>query len=764
MASKLAGTIGWVVVGLWVLPSAAMGDGDSSLRWSATSEMRFTDIRAPSDEDFRTGFLDKYQFSADKNNQFPFEIALSRAALDWFGAAETPRIQFRFRSPSSDLSVSGDGPSTGEFFLSQRGDLFARFPGLAADLVYRRSRIDELRLFTNPTGLGSAPFTLFNDGTSGRRRFFVRREQVGGAIHLRPCDLLCDQPKGWLSELNLRGSWEDRSGRRQLRFMLGGGDLIGGGAQTSRWRAVEQDLDQQSVKLGSSLVFSPGGLFTLELAFDHERFRNRSGPFLQSQLTAMDSNIDSASGVLGLGAGTAGLQTLGFIPETSRSTGTARFQTRLWDRRIAIHGGFQLSKLKQIGKLSPLQNLAGLDRNNIFFYSGNLAARGRITEIASVNAFVRFDNRRNRIDRSTVLFNSRDTNFNTQFDPFVAGLRNIDTGAEIVLRPVRAFRFTVGSRAHFTNRALDFLDKPLSSEGILPSVTVIDDDTVTYTVYVKSNARPISGLNLSSELGLRESPKTGYIRELDDVRYGKGRASYALPLSRPVTLSAFANGERGENNDFKMLGETAGTRDRGFDQVRYSYGVTLTGSPTDELSLFGSFFQSRDAQDFNLVRATIPRMDGRDPTVLDLDFFIDAPLEFRTDQTNLVIGGNAQLTRQASANVYYSFTRSKSRFDSINTTSATIANASRIRSDIQSIGTGLSFHLRDGADLSLGYRYDAYHDRAGVNGSAGSATPFRLSTGRHFVTLGVTLTDEFFGGKPPPAGTARAGGRRLALR
>ena len=41
--------------------------------------------------------------------------------------------------------------------------------------------------------------------------------------------------------------------------------------------------------------------------------------------------------------------------------------------------------------------------------------------------------------------------------------------------------------------------------------------------------------------------------DLDDYVYGKLRASYVVPLQRPIVLSAFAQGDRGKNRDFSMV-------------------------------------------------------------------------------------------------------------------------------------------------------------------------------------------------------------------
>ena len=203
------------------------------LEWSSTFELRLRDFDSPADDDDVTGFFDLYEFTRNKDEQPTVDFGLSDFDLDLFGEEETPLIQFRLRSPTSNLNVSGGTFQIDKFFLNQRAELFARFRGLALDVDYRRMRNDEMRVYPNPTDqtgelmLQQAIATRFNDDTSDDDRFYVRRGRIGGELRARPGELFTGERGalgGFLSELAVRGGWEERKGQRQTRYLLGFSD------------------------------------------------------------------------------------------------------------------------------------------------------------------------------------------------------------------------------------------------------------------------------------------------------------------------------------------------------------------------------------------------------------------------------------------------------------------------------------------------------------------------------------------------------------
>jgi hypothetical protein len=632
--------LGVLLAATWFVASVTFADQDLEFEWSGTFELRLQDFESPVDDDDKTGFFDQYEFTRNKDDEPTIEFGLSEFDLDLLGASETPRLQFRLRSPTSDLSVSGGRFAIAESFLNQRGKLYTRLPGLALDLDYRRLRTEELRVFNNAGWL--------TDDTTPDNRFYVRRSRIGGELRLRPRELLTGERgalANFLSEIALRGGVEERKGRRQTR--------------TSFLNQLTSELDQQVRDGGAGLVFNPAGLFTLALDIDHQRFIEDAPP-------------DQGTG-----------QTIAFIPDTDRTTGTLRLNSRV-GKGAVIHGGLQFSSLRQERTRTDAEKLAGQHRNKLFFYSGNFGTDLQLTDTLSLNGFLKFDHRRNQTERDTAFF---DPTLAGQDYPFLERVRRIETGTEFVYRLPHMNRVSLGVRGEWIDRDLDF-----SSPGLTPQNTMVDEDTRTFTAYIKTRLRPALGLNVSGELGYRNSPDTGYIRELDNVGYGRLRVSYTLPLARPVTLSLFGRGETGENHDFNQL------------------------------------------QDFDLW--TNPsRFTGLDFSLLD-------PLDYRARVGTATLGGTIRISDKTDVSLSYSFTRSNWRFESNNATTEIIDGLSRIRSDLQRAQVEVRHWLRDGFRVSGGYRFDKYRDRTDVSTGTGSVDPFSDSTKQHVVTFAVTLNSD----------------------
>ena len=752
------------------------------LDWSSTFQLRLRDFDSPADDDDVTGFFDLHEFTRNKDEQPTVDFGLRDFDLDLFAEEETPLIQFRLRSPTSNLNLSGGTFQIDEFLLNQRAELFARPRGLALDLDYRRMRNDEMRVYPNPTdqngerGFGDGIATRFNDDTSDDDRFFVRRGRIGGELRARPSELFTGQRGaalgGLLSEIAIRGGYEEREGKRQQRYLLGfsdGVDPVPPG--NVLWRGITNDVDQRVSDGGAGLVFTPGGLFTLAFDFDHQRFRNHASTIFQTQINNLDPNIGAGFGFdqIPNTLDDQGLRTVGFIPETDRTTGSVRLNARIGERAV-IHGGLQVSSLDQEGDRTPLQEIAGLRGNKVRFYSANLAADLEITDALSLNAFYKFDHRLNKLPRDTGDPSLRDW---IQVDPFLKRIRQNRAGVELLYRFLPMNTVAVGWRGLWIDRKLEFADafnpdcltatsctlpaRVGPNLAILPDNTVINDKTRMYTLYLRTALRPISGLQFSGEGGYRNAPDTGYSRELDDLRYGQIRTSYVLPLKRPVTLSLFGKAQHGENDDFNLQptrsvfqgGEVERVsippRERDFERDGFSWGATLTGSPCDGVTLFTSVFQHRDNQDIDLFRSTVLRYE--EPfalfnTFVDLDFFKDTTLRYRSDHSTLILGGSYQIAKRTDLSLAYTFTRTNTRLRSDGLTSNTLDGWSRIRSDIHRVQLEIGHWLRNGLRVSFGYSFDQYRDRTQVPTGVGSADPFNPSTHVNTFTVGVTLNSD----------------------
>jgi hypothetical protein len=365
-----------------------------------------------------------------------------------------------------------------------------------------------------------------------------------------------------------------------------------------------------------------------------------------------------------------------------------------------------------------------------------------ILDALSANAFFKYDQRDNDIDRNTALFNGGN---GTQVDEFMRRWERIFAGVEAVYRLNAANRVALGARFESVDRDLQFAQPGFLQ--ILPQNALVSEDSRFYTVYGRTRLRLAPALSVNGEIGYRDAPETAYITDLDDYVYGKLRAAYTVPIELPLTLSLFGQGGSGTSRD---LGFTSGVGNtpagpslrKSFDRTNWLWGVTANAAPTSKIGVFASFFMSQDTQDLDLVLTNLQRYNQPFIPVL----FSDAGrTDYEDQRISLVLGGHYQLTEQTDASASYALTRSDASFDSSTSSSriALIAQNSKVDSYTHVADFQVGHRLRDGMRVLVGYRVQYYDDNTRQPISvASSVRPFDLSNVQHTVTLGVTLTSE----------------------
>jgi hypothetical protein len=353
------------------------------------------------------GLLRSVRVRSEQVERLPAPDRCRRCIARPARSARHAALQFRLESPTSNLGVSGsqiDDP-----FFNQRALLLGRLPGFDLDLRYRRMRTEDTRVFPNTAGAG----LLFDDRSSPNERFEAERTGFDAELRAR-LDELFSSYEGRASrlrdigapELSLRGGYEVRDGDHQLRFLI---------EPTGQWIGLAQPRDQEVGKVGGGLVLAPDRRITLDFDFDHQRFRENESTIVQSALGGGVSPTNN---------------TIGFIPDTDRYTGTARFRSRLAER-AALEGGLQLSVLEQVDDRTPFQHGAGLRDNRLYYSSANFTADVNLIGALSANGYFKFDQRDNDIERNTALFD--DAN-GTQVDEFVHRWTRLLGGIEGVYR------------------------------------------------------------------------------------------------------------------------------------------------------------------------------------------------------------------------------------------------------------------------------------------------------------------------------------------
>jgi hypothetical protein len=182
------------------------------------------------------------------------------------------------------------------------------------------------------------------------------------------------------------------------------------------------------------------------------------------------------------------------------------------------------------------------------------------------------------------------------------------------------------------------------------------------------------------------------------------------------------------------------------------WGLTASTSLPRDVSLFASFFQSRDAQDYDLVTSERVPFNATGQRYLQDQFFIDFvrndPIEYSSDDLSVVAGSAWQATSQTDLGLSYAFTRARTRYDVTGATSAVISQIADIDSSIHRVYFDVGHWVMEGLRVSLGYRWDLYDDFT-YNPNATTTSnlaPFDPSAHQHTVKVGVTITNDLFAG------------------
>ncbi|MBW2420018.1 MAG: hypothetical protein JRH19_15855, partial [Deltaproteobacteria bacterium] len=548
-------------------------------RWSATFIGQYKNMPSPVDDDDVGGWFDQYEFTPNKSSSFPFEIGIRDGDFDLFEGDDTPIFQARLESPTSNLGISGS--QIDQPFFNQRLDVITRLEGIDVDLFYRRIRSEQLRIFPDTQG----PGLVFQDSTGADDRFYRDRTGFWGELRARPYEALgAPQARGsWLApELSLRGGYDRRDGLYQLRVHRD---------PSNEWLGPPLEQDRSVSDVGGGLLVAPGGLLTLTFDFDYEQLRFASPMLTEGDLGYPPPNSS---------------RTVGFVPNSDRSTGTIRFNSRIGGRAV-IEGGFQIGQLEQARELTPNQDFAGLVDNRVRYYGANAALDLQVVRNLSVNAIFKYDRRDNDIQRDTALFNQAN---GSQIDPFLDHWQRFLVGGELELRLPRLGRAGLGVRYEDVSRDLEFALP--GGRRILSENSQIDRDSKIVSLYGRAVARPWRRFRLDAELGYRWAPETGYAAELDDNLYGRIRASYVFLLPRALALSAYVRGGRGENDDFTMVSgqgpnPSGALLPRSYERSNVVAGITASFAPSDPLSLYASFFYGQDNRDTSLDLSTLQR-------------------------------------------------------------------------------------------------------------------------------------------------------------
>ncbi len=374
-------------------------------------------------------------------------------------------------------------------------------------------------------------------------------------------------------------------------------------------------------------------------------------------------------------------------------------------------------------------------------YSAQLSGDVQIVRDVSANAFVKFIYRDHDIDQSTTLFNP--TN-GSQVDEFLETYRRIDMGAEALYRPHRSTRLALGVRMQWIDRDLEFAPAGLGNRVILPQNALVNDETLIWTLFGRADVRPFRGLGIRAELSYQDAPDTGYVTDLGGYVQGNLRATYAVPIALPATVSFHVRGGTGKNSDFSMVSglgpnPPGPSIKRDYERAHWNLGLSSDLLLKKDLSLFASFFYSRDQQSDDLLLSTVQRYFQDS---VPITFRSAGELDFQTDEWGIVLGSQYRFSEQTDLGLSYSFTSAEANYgNSGSARELTLIDDNRVvDAKIHALDFEIRHQLRDGLKVFAGYRLQAYSDGAPKPNSLGSTRqPPSRSDYRHTVSFGFTL-------------------------
>jgi hypothetical protein len=146
------------------------------------------------------------------------------------------------------------------------------------------------------------------------------------------------------------------------------------------------------------------------------------------------------------------------------------------------------------------------------------------------------------------------------------------------------------------------------------------------------------------------------------------------------------------------------SRTKNYERLVWRYDVTATVVPISRLSLFTTFAQFYDDQDFTHLRATNQR---RFPGT---EYFIDSNPDFRSDVKSLSTGGSLAVTKQVDFSAAASLTWTNADYRGPSTTDRVLEEANQIDTRIVTLESDLDYEVVEGLRLGIGYRWQQYQD------------------------------------------------------
>jgi hypothetical protein len=647
-------------------------------------------------------------------------------------------------------------------YFNQKNALYYDPDVIRLDLRHSLYRSQQMKPDNRPDPAAPANsiFAIFNDDSFGRQDYFVRRNDYGVTLKLRPW--LFGEDGTHLGDIDLSYDRSERDSVRYFDYVLT--RRLAGGSQWERvrWRGIDQRVIEDVDRGGLGISATPFQWIGMHYQIYVEKY-DRS--FNNSTLADVARIANVPVTPWSAAAASSGPLTfidrhntefwpvdqvsLGWVPSTTKLVNTIKF-----DKSIGpgvLNFGYANVYLDQ-DDFTPFAIDRGFERGQIITHSAFGNWNMLLTRSIGWNTHINYRLRDNRSTFPALDPNRRSVNqlgasvfdyinpildggkHGGVFGPFIDQIETFKFGTDFTFAlPVASSRIVAGWEREDTSRDLIWGDPPAGQvRTIDPNEAFVRPDSVNDTFFLNFSARPVKNLRfrwnnsvtVGDEVGLVTEAETGY-----KSRVGLG---YYMPnVLKGATVDLFYQLRYSENDAFvitSLANPPASTflssARQEQEQLFQSAGLTFTIMPTDPWTAYAGYVWNRDSLEANFMRTTARRYDN------NWVFAAVNSSRYLTDAHTLFLGSSYQFAPRWLGTVDYSVTGISGELGS-GDIEEILGRENELDNITHHVATGLNYHVTTNGTIGARYTYSVYHDS--VNR--------RLNSGYH--TIGILATIRF---------------------
>ena len=560
-------------------------------------------------------------------------------------------------------------------------------------------------ILTGPGGQqdGTGPYRSFSDDAA-RFDYHIDRTTYAAGFKVKPPAL------GDAATVAVDYEGYQRDGNKFAPFFLGeSGNVQGDGWGQERWRGADLKVDERMNRVGLTVAGAPRKLFNLAYEVSFEEFTNRA-PELQAESYLADVGVAIPAGA----SAAQRITPLLYVADTQLVSHGLR-ASKTFNDRVMVAAGYGASWLKQ-ESFSELEVISGHTKGEIANDNAYLTANALVSQDVSVEGHIKYANRDNDSTATDALIA-------TTTAPRIDRINSLDYGVAASWRPgYWGSNLTLGWRRVDKERDLSF---GAGGQAIAPAQTLYREDTLSDEVYLKWTARPATGWNLRVTPSFTWADETGLVTEPEEMFKLKTMLSYAMPEGWVVSGFYDYTDKQNGNNSFTD-GTGALSYNQETDSTLHSAGVSVNGTPREDVNAYASLYWMQDDFSSYLFRTDVQRWN---PDVVFT--LVDSP-NYQVDSWVFSLGGDWEASDKLKLDGSYTFSKSSGDIASgavlTSIVAATGTTDAVIDNTLHSFALGADYLLNDKATLRVNYLYDRYSDDAYD----------LLSGGVHLLAVGVS--------------------------